>query len=407
MTRVLFVTWDGDAQSYLTSLFFPIFARLRGVGVDVHVLQFSFASASAIQRTRECAARFDIRYTHRRTPVRFRNALTPALIGWGALESIRYARRQRIEAFMPRSLVPAAMTLLAGRMGCDRPVIFDADGFMADERVDFAGWSRNGLPYRALRAVERRLAEEARSIVVRTRHAREILSERVADTQTDTVRRRIHVIPNLKDERVFHPASEEERLATRKTLGVPQDALLLVSAGSLAPHYHPDKQAAIVRRLLDGGDDAYWLVLTGHQHVAADAAKRHRLPGKRVIIDRVAASEVPPLLAAADVGMAIREPAFSQLAVCPIKVGEYLLCGTPVLATAGVGDVETYINERSGLLLNGLGDEEIDKSCRWISSVRSRRESLRHSARAIGLSYFAMANLADLYEPVFEPIVSA
>ena len=50
---------------------------------------------------------------------------------------------------------------------------------------------------------------------------------------------------------------------------------------------------------------------------------------------------------------ALRRSSFSMRAVAPIKLGEYLLCGLPALASPGVGDTDAIAAD-AGLLLDRL-----------------------------------------------------
>src|SRR5262245_3391952 len=114
--KVLFVTWDGPDQSYLESLFMPLQARLGARGVQFHVLQFSWEGDAAQRaRTAEAAAAFGIPY-QRVSVVRRPKALaTAASVALGAFEIRRAVRRYGIDVIMPRSVLPALMTLLARR----------------------------------------------------------------------------------------------------------------------------------------------------------------------------------------------------------------------------------------------------------------------------------------------------
>ena len=114
---------------------------------------------------------------------------TAAMIAKGALDLVRYVRRHRIEVLMPRSIIPAGMALLALRFLPDVKLLFDADGLMADERADFGGWSREGKPYRALRAIEAAAVRRADVVITRTHRAKRILAERAGLSETMQDRR--------------------------------------------------------------------------------------------------------------------------------------------------------------------------------------------------------------------------
>ena len=52
MTNILFITWDGPQTSYLEGLFLPIFKGLAEHGHRIHVLQFTWANAEIVLRTK-------------------------------------------------------------------------------------------------------------------------------------------------------------------------------------------------------------------------------------------------------------------------------------------------------------------------------------------------------------------
>ena len=152
--RALILSWDGSQQTYLESLFFPIFAALSKLGVEVEVLQLTWADAAAVAATERAARRFGIRYRAERTSRRFGLAGQLSSVVRGARLAAQHMRARGIDVLFPRSLLPASMALLALRRLPSARLVFDADGLMADERVDFAGWSQRSPVYLALRAIE-------------------------------------------------------------------------------------------------------------------------------------------------------------------------------------------------------------------------------------------------------------
>src|SRR5690242_15594261 len=220
--RVLFVTWDGPQVSYLESLFVPIFERLSGLGVHFDVLQFRWGEPAltirANRRCREAGIGYRAIIVRRGLPV-----IAPfvtALIG--AREVRRAVADFGSDLVMPRSLLPA-LAVIAASGSRLRPMIYDADGLEADERVDFRGLSRANPVYRLLRMVERRAVRDARSVLVRSTDAAAILAERAAVDPE-----RFHVVANGRDPALFRPATPSERSNARAELGLPADAPVLV-----------------------------------------------------------------------------------------------------------------------------------------------------------------------------------
>ena len=64
-------------------------------------------------------------------------------------------------------------------------------------------------------------------------------------------------------------------------------------------------------------------------------------------------SEVPKYMSAADAGIIMRHDIVVNNVACPIKIGEYLGCGLPVILTRGIGDYSKTIPEAGvGILLD-------------------------------------------------------
>lgn len=403
--RALFLTWDGADQTYLESLFFPIFARLRGLGIDVHVLQFTWAAAEELRRTREAAAELGIAYLSHATSRGLGGLSQAAAIARGAGLVARYAREQDIQLLFPRSLLPAAMSLLAAKLLSGARIVFDADGLMADERVDFAGWSPHRPQYRTLREVEARALRAASAVITRTRAAKTILATR-AGVFCDA--RKIFVIPNAKDDSVFRPGTAETRQSVRERLGVPRQAPWLVYTGSIGPQYLPDKLLAVFAALRRRSAEARLLLLTFQVEHMRELLRSQGLSPDGITIQRATPSEIPALLAAADLGLSLRKQSFSQRAICPIKVAEYLQCGLPVLASR-VGDLaEQLADRRVAYLLDDESDAALQSAADWLLDVvMPEREELRERCRQLGVSTFGLDSCARAYQAAFERAAGA
>lgn len=401
--NVLFITWDGSAgPTYMESLFMPALAGVQNSGTAFHVQQFTWAADQEVEQVARAATRMGLKYSRRRIAHQTSAIRSVRVLLAGTASIVAYARLNNIGVLMPRSSIPAAMALLALPFlpGCK--LVFDADGLKADERVDFGGWRRTGVAYRALTWIDRRTVRRASAVVVRTLRAREILLERA---KGGVARDRIHVIPNGRDGAVFRPGSEAERQATRAELAVPADAPLFVYAGSVGPQYAPAEMLAFFRAALQRDESSRLLVLTGDEATIRRLAAEQNVPGAALTVRRVAPSAVGAFLAAADLGLALRLPAFSQQAVSPIKIGEYLLCGLPVLATAGVGDVEAQIGPAVGLMLPDTSPMALHSAVDWFfSEVRPARARFRESCRRQGADVFGLDKCVRLYRRVFDDL---
>ena len=380
--RILFVTWDGPQVNYLESLFLPIFKRLEDHNFFFDILQFRWGDPSlAATIERQCSSLgigYRAQFIHRKPPV-----IGPFASAFLGARWVREAVKDyNTNVIMPRSLLPAMAVLRSGEHRL-RPVIFDRDGLDADERIDFGRSSRLSPVYRLLRTIERLMVRQSKTVLVRTEFAAKVLSQR-----SGMGLEHFHVVSNGRDKDVFAPGRPTPRESCRQWIGVSQSAPLLVYAGSVGPQYKFDQIGAYVMALRKKREDAHVLILTGSPEAARTELQRFSSSVLEfATIMRVEPHLVARYLAASDVGVAFRSRSFSTGAIAPVKLGEYLLSGIPVIGTPFVGntapatDAGIFFDEAQGP----------DAAASWIvETILPRREETRTLARKVGLEHFSL-----------------
>lgn len=165
---------------------------------------------------------------------------------------------------------------------------------------------------------------------------------------------RILLVPCFVDvEHFAHQAKARD--AVRRQLGF-GDELVVAYCGSMISWQLSAKSLealAVVRRLRP---DTRFLGLTMHQSTLRRLLREVGFPEARATLLTVPHWEVPRYLAAADLGMIGRSlmqgPDVVNEISSPIKFGEYLACGTPVLMSEGIGDFSDLArNEGVGAVL--------------------------------------------------------
>ena len=392
--KVLFVTWDGPQVTYLESLFLPIFSRLAKIGINFHVLQFTWGPAKRTALIRQACQESGVTY-QRVTVWRSFGAVGPmfsALLGaWHVKNAIK---ANHIDLVMPRSNLPALAVLLA-MWGNNRAMMFDADGLPLDERVDFAGQSPSSIVYRFLRDIEAEAVRRSSVVLVRTLKAAEILQSRAGPGSAAD---KFHIVTNGRSSDCFKPLDVNSRDEVRRRLGIDPGCPLLVYAGSIGPQYCVREMLTFFSYVRSRLPTAHFLILTGSPEVVHRALIAQPHDSAAVTTLSVPADGVPELLAAADVGLAFRKSTFSMQAVAPIKLGEYLLCGLPIVATAGIGDT-CAIPEIVGYRLHHMDDGELYSAAEWfVNKVLPNRFELGTAARSVGLKHFSLEVSAISYE---------
>jgi len=96
-------------------------------------------------------------------------------------------------------------------------------------------------------------------------------------------------------------------------------------------------------------------------------------------------ADIPDFLAAGDLGLSFRKPAPSLAGLSPIKLGEYLLMGMPVIASKGVGDTEELLGGKPFSFLYEKGKEE--ECLEWVGQLAGQD---RKGIREFGLREFGL-----------------
>lgn len=403
MTNVLFVTWDGPGSTYLTSLFLPIFRALAARGFRFHVLKFGWGGEEEHTALRGACAEAGVAYRSFniwRWPVAL-GSLASALAGTAA---VRHAIRDwSIDLVMPRSYLPALAAIPAARSR-GVPVLLDADGLPNDERMEFAAISGARITHRLLATIERHALRSADAITVRTPRVVEILAAR-----SGVGPERFMVVANARDSTLFRPAAPDERLCVRNPLAIPVDAPLLLFVGTaLSGKYRGDLVRSFFRLVHQRRPDSRLLfVMPNSAEARALMADTPELAAATVHAS-AAPADVPTLIGAADLGLSLIRATPSMQAASAIKTGEYLLCGVPVLASAGVGGIERILDSNSGRCLESNDPAALDASADWFcGEVLAGRERFSAGARRVGLEHFALDRAIGAYDAALRAALDA
>lgn len=399
--RILFVTWDGPQTNYLQSLFLPIFSQLESQGFHFSVLQFSWATQEQISYNSECCKKMGIAYRHinvwRKPSVSIGSMLTALK---GSLDVRKAIKNWDINIVIPRSTLPALATMLAIKNAPNVKLLFDADGLPLDERVDFANANSTSLVHRFLRDIENQAVIRADGVITRSKLANGILQNRAGSgCKLD----KFSVVTNGRDTTKFKTYPSESRLQVRKLLEVRKEDPLIVYAGSLGPQYCMKQMLQFFKEVKAQLPLTRLLILSGDHKPFESILEDSQYLSDGIILKSLESDEVGKYLSACDVGLAIRETSFSMQGVAPIKLGEYLLCGLPVVATKGIGDTDMLTKE-VGFLLESNSKAEITKSVNWFVNNFKQLKFDQKIANDIGLNNFSVEFSVQQYKQALHKI---
>ncbi|HEX8265029.1 MAG TPA: glycosyltransferase [Pyrinomonadaceae bacterium] len=403
--KAIFLSYEGFEQSYLETLYLPILDSIKRPPIDFTVVQFIPKNHPQKALDAAAAERLGIPVhflNYRNSPPVFS---TIYLILNGILKVGLLARREKTDFIHARTWVPGLIALGAKIFRPRLKFIFDTDGFVPEFRVESGLLKNQGLMFKTLKKIEKLLIKKSDLILVRTNNARKILSNWYGDEAGS----KIFVTPNGKDENFYRAFSAAENRKVRQKYNLSDEAILVLYVGTLVENVLPGKMFRLFSDVKKLEPNSFFLILSGSNFERlGELAQTEGLTEADYMVERVFPAEIPALISAADVGISFRAPTLSNQGVSPLKVCEYLLCGTPAIVNSGAGDLEPLFEENKelGFLLKEMSDKEISQAAEWIVRIaKPSRERLRETARQGGIKEFGLSNIKKLYENVYSKLI--
>jgi len=326
------------------------------------------------------------------TPLRYHKR--PAMLSTvfditrGIARCRRLARTHGVRLFHGRGTVAAAIAGTAARLGGAR-FLNDADGPLSQEYVDAGVWRAGSMTHRLTRWVEARLLRTADAVAVLTERRR---VEVRGLTREDPV-----VLPCAVDVQSFAPVPES-RETVRRELDL--RGVVFVYAGKAGGWYLTDAMLDFVGAAAEALGETSLLVLTTED--PETFAKAAGARGLRHAVRSASRDEVPRYLSSADAGLSFVLPSPSKAACSPVKNGEYLACGLPIVTTAGIGDYSGLVaRRRVGVVVESLDRPGYGAAARTLGDLLVDpllAGRCRETARAeVGLSEVVIPRYEDLY----------
>ena len=385
--HTLYICYFGLREPLVQTQVLPYLRQLMRDGVEVTLLTFEpeLGHPRTKQEFERAKAKLEAEGIHWQALRYHKRPSLPATlydIAAGARLAARLVRTRNITLIHARNHVAAAMALRAKRIAGGR-FLFDIRGFMPEEYADAGIWPAGGYLFRLTKAAERRLLAAADGFVVLTEKAREILFPGISDT--DPLGRPVEVIPCCVDLDRFRAAALLARDDTRRELNL-TDRRVFVYVGALGGWYLTEEMAEFLALAHSQDPRTFSLILTqSPPEMITERLSRLGIAESDYRVLKVAPSEIPRYLKAADVALSFIRPCFSKLASSPTKIAEYLAGGLPIISNAGIGDLDELLDtDRVGVLVREFNRDAYLNALSAVDELQSDgslAERCRESAR--------------------------
>lgn len=358
MTKSLYICYFGLREPLVQTQVVPYLKEILKDGVEISLLTFepefkkSWTSKQIEDERKKLAAQnitWHVLPYHK----------SPSVLAtfYDVLNGTRLVRklllRENYDILHCRVHQPALMATMARKLSRKNPkILFDIRGFVPEEYTDAGVWQEGGWLYRLVKWVERWLFREANAFVVLTEKAKVIISDKLEGKP-------IEVIPCCVDfSDRFQVDNATSRIDVKSNLDI-GDRFVVTHVGALGGLYLTEEIVDFLDAARSVRPDTFALFLTQtDQTNVIKLLKERGFTEQDYFKAKVASDEVPSYLSIANVGLSFVKATYSTQSRSPTKIPEYLAAGLPLIANAGVGDVdELIINESVGVLIDRFDRE--------------------------------------------------
>lgn len=402
--KVLFISYNGLLEPILPSQAIPYMKGLATFGYEFVLLTYEKkrdldrAGHAGLLKLREDLKKFSIEWRylkyHKNPPIL--STIFDLLIG--VCRAFAIIVSERIKIVHVRGITPGVIIMALSKV-LKFKIVFDMRGLLAEEYAAGGLWREGSLPFRMVKRAERKMLMTADAVTVLTQKHFDLNKSLGCLAKREIP---MDVIPCCVDAKKFFPDKKDES-AFRKVLGL-DDKFILIYPGKIGTFYFMDEMLAFFKYLSGIMPRAVFLIVT-HDEPShfLERAKAIGVPVDKIIIkDKVSYEDMPRYMRLADAGIFFINP-YKKIGSSPIKMGEFLSSGIPVIINPGIGDTEELVREnRVGVVVNNFTISDFGRALDELLILKKEGDLLRKRCRDTAeklLSHeVAIAKYARIYE---------
>jgi glycosyltransferase involved in cell wall biosynthesis len=405
--NVLYLSYDGLTDGLGRSQVLPYIMGLRNLGHKFTIV--SFEKESAFERDGSSIQKLVIEAGLHWIPLKYTSS--PPI--FSTIYDVYQLRKtvEELQLKTPFDIIHCRsyITSLVGlkmKLKHGTKFVFDMRAFYADERVDGGLWNlKNPLfksVYNYFKQKEVEFLSNADHSISLTEKGKDIIhSWKNVKNQPVAV----EVIPCCADLVHFHPCKVDltRKAELKSTFKIAQDDFIITYLGSIGTWYMLNEMLDFFKILLEKRPNSKFLFITTDKPESILPKVEERgVPLDRIIISPSKREEVPTFLSLAHAAIFFIQPVFSKSGSSPTKHGEMLGMGLPVIANAGVGDVDRIIEDtNSGILVQEFKTEDYEKAVLQIDELLKIPVSTLQEAAQ---KYYSLEEGVKRYNSVYERV---
>lgn len=305
--------------------------------------------------------------------------------------------RYRIKIIHARGVIAGTMSFLPALL-YRRRFVFDMRSSLAGAYASAGHWKRNSLIYKLVRFLEGFFVRHSDFAVVETSVHADMLYRKSPKTNMPP----LEIIPCCVDLRRF-----QYKPAQPQTAGHAPDTGIfkLLYIGSLSGWYMLDEMLDFFCVLKEKVTGSQFLFLTNDEYSRlADMASRRPALSEGIQFKSVGFNEVAFAALGMDAGIVFTKSS-ERLESMPVKIGEYLACGLPIIVNKGMGDAEELIRQHKvGVVLEGFNNDAYQKAAHELLEIMKEGDGLKERCRRVAQDYLSLDIGVAKYDNIYRKL---
>jgi glycosyltransferase involved in cell wall biosynthesis len=269
----------------------------------------------------------------------------------------------------------------------------------ATAMVETGAWKKDSVSFKLLFGLEKKLSEKASYIIATTKGMRQYAVENYG-----VELKNFFVKPACISFEDFYPRPKDVALLEKFGLN---DKIVCVYAGKLGGTYLRDEVFDFVRSCYEYWGDSFRFLMLSEEsdEIIQSQLKRTGIPANIIIKQYVVHKEIPRYLSLGDFGINPQVPVPSKRYGSPIKNGEYLAMGLPIVISPGISDDSDIIAENGiGVVTNLQQIENMSAAVCDIDTLlkSNSRENLQEKIFGIAKQYRSFDIARRIYPLIYE-----
>jgi glycosyltransferase involved in cell wall biosynthesis len=261
--------------------------------------------------------------------------------------------------------------------------------------VENGTWNKNGMAYRVLFTLEKKLTKKAEVLIATTAGMKQYTLEKYG---VDV--KQFYVKPACVDLDKFMPKEKDPVLVKELQL---ENKIVAVYAGKLGGIYLKEEVFDFIRACYDKWKDGFrFLLLTNADKKEIDTEmQRVQLPPEVIISRFVFHDDVPRYLTLGDLGINPVKPVPTKRYCTSIKDGEYWAMGLPVVISPGISDDSAIMEKNeTGVVLDFRNPSLFPAALEKMKAIISNPE-VKEKIRTIANEYRSYTIAEKIYKEIY------